>query len=78
MSDRFGADDCAAIRAEIEAAIAVYVYFAAHDVAHLYALVSPAIARWATGGVLHDAPPLPVGRGPRACAGAARCAETTT
>lgn len=49
MVDRFGHEDCRAIRAESEAAIAVYQYFTEHNQALLYGLVSPKIAKWVNG-----------------------------
>lgn len=44
--DRFGNDDCAAMRAESEAAIAIYQHFARTDPTRLYALVDPSIVEW--------------------------------
>jgi uncharacterized protein len=49
MVDRFGHEDCQALMAESEAAIAVYQHFAEREPALLYGLVSPKIAKWATG-----------------------------
>lgn len=49
MVDRFGHEDCSSLRAESEAAIAIYEYFASTDPVKLYALVSPKLARWASG-----------------------------
>jgi uncharacterized protein len=50
MVDRFGDDDCEAMRAESEAAIAVYQQMMEIEPALLYALVSPSLARWAASG----------------------------
>lgn len=49
--DRFGHDDCASMRAESEAAIAIYAYFARTDMARLYGLVDPSMVRWIEDGV---------------------------
>lgn len=49
MVDRFGHEDCQSLRAESEAAIAIYQHFAESDPTFLYGLVSPKIARWARG-----------------------------
>lgn len=46
MVDRFGHDDCEALRAEAEAAIVVYAYFAESDPLQLLALVDPRIVSW--------------------------------
>jgi uncharacterized protein len=49
MVDRFGHEDCRSLRAESEAAIAIYQHFAERDPVLLYGLVSPKIARWING-----------------------------
>lgn len=49
MVDRFGHEDCASLRAESEAAIAVYQHFAEEDPIALYGLVSPKIVKWIEG-----------------------------
>ena len=49
MVDRFGHEDCDALRAESEAAIAIYQHFAERDLTLLYGLVSPKMARWVRG-----------------------------
>lgn len=54
MVGRFGHEDCKSLRAESEAAIAVYQYFAERDLVQLYSLVSPKIVRW-INGELEDA-----------------------
>jgi uncharacterized protein len=46
---RFGTDDCPAMRAESEAAIATYSHFARTDPTKLYALVDPSIVTWIAG-----------------------------
>ena len=46
MVDRFGQEDCEALRAEAEAAIVVYAHFAEHDPLQLLALVDPQIVSW--------------------------------
>lgn len=57
MVDRFGHENCASLRAESEAAVAIYQHFAERDVVGLYGLVSPKIARW-VAGELDDADEL--------------------
>lgn len=49
MVDRFGHDDCGALRKESEAAIAIYQHFMDRDPLKLLALVSPRVVRWANG-----------------------------
>jgi uncharacterized protein len=49
MVDRFGHEDCEALRAETEAAIVVFEHFASHDPMQLLALVSPALVAWMNG-----------------------------
>lgn len=49
MVDRFGHEDCNSLRAESEAAIAIYQHFVEEDPTMLYALVSPTIAKWIRG-----------------------------
>lgn len=49
MVDRFGHEDCAILRAETEAAIAIYRHFIESDPAALYGLVSPEIVRFVRG-----------------------------
>lgn len=49
MTDRFGHEDCKSLRAESEAAVAVYQHFAERDPVLLYGLVSPKIAKWING-----------------------------
>lgn len=46
MVDRFGHDDCEALRAEAEAAIVVFAHFAERDPMRLLALVDPEIVAW--------------------------------
>jgi uncharacterized protein len=46
MVDRFGHEDCAALRAEAEAAIVVFMHYAERDATQLLALVDPDIVRW--------------------------------
>jgi uncharacterized protein len=46
MVDRFNKDDCAAIKAESEAAITVFNHFKDGDEHRLYGLVSPKIVDW--------------------------------
>jgi len=46
MVDRFGHEDCEALRAEAEAAIVVFDHFATNDPLQLLALVSPEIVAW--------------------------------
>lgn len=57
MVDRFGHEDCNSLRAESEAAIAIYDHFAESDPILLYGLVSPKIAKW-INGELDDADEL--------------------
>ena len=57
MVDRFGHEDCQSLRAESEAAISIYQHFANSDIAPLFALVSPKLAKWASGQ-LEDAEEL--------------------
>lgn len=57
MVDRFGHEDCRSLRAESEAAIAIYQHFAERDLVQLYGLVSPKIVRW-VNGELEDADQL--------------------
>lgn len=57
MVDRFGHEDCRSLRAESEAAIAIYQHFANSDIAPLFALISPKLAKWASGE-LEDAAEL--------------------
>jgi uncharacterized protein len=51
MVDRFGHEDCDALRAESEAAIAVYQHFAETDPTFLYGLVSPKVVEWVQGAL---------------------------
>jgi uncharacterized protein len=46
MIDRFGHEDCEALRAEAEAAIVVFDHFAAQDPMQLLALIDPNIVAW--------------------------------
>jgi hypothetical protein len=46
MVDRFGHEDCEALRAEAEAAIVVFLHFAERDATQLLALVDPQIVQW--------------------------------
>lgn len=46
MIDRFGTEDCEALRAESEAAIVVYAHFAQTDPLRLLALISPETVEW--------------------------------
>lgn len=57
MVDRFGHEDCRSLRAESEAAIAIYQHFAERDLVQLYGVVSPKIAKW-INGELEDADEL--------------------
>jgi uncharacterized protein len=57
MVDRFGHEDCQSLRAESEAAIAVFQHFAESDPLQLIGLVSPKLVRWANGD-LNDAAEL--------------------
>lgn len=50
MTDRFGSDDCRSLCTETEAAIAVFQRIRETEPALFFALVSPALARWAAGG----------------------------
>ncbi|KZS75493.1 hypothetical protein A4G26_22305 [Mycobacterium kansasii] len=65
MVDRFGHEDCDSLRAESEAAIAIYQHFAETDITELYGLVSPQIVKWIRGGPADpepgDAQPDPPG-----------------
>ena len=45
MVDRFGHEDCAALRSEAEAAIAVFAHFE-DDAMRLLALLDPEIVAW--------------------------------
>lgn len=49
MVDRFGHEDCTSLRAESEAAIAIYQHFAETNPLQLIALVSPKLVQWANG-----------------------------
>ncbi|HEU4734917.1 MAG TPA: radical SAM protein [Kofleriaceae bacterium] len=49
MVDRFGHEDCEALRGESEAAIAIYQHFAETDPSYLYGLVSPKVVEWVQG-----------------------------
>jgi uncharacterized protein len=49
MVDRFGHEDCRSLRAESEAAIAVFQHFAEIDPLQLIGLVSPKMVQWANG-----------------------------
>lgn len=49
MVDRFGHEDCASLRRESEAAIAIFQHFAEKDPVLLYGLVSPKVVRWIQG-----------------------------
>ncbi|HXZ00061.1 MAG TPA: radical SAM protein [Stellaceae bacterium] len=49
MVDRFGHEDCRSLRAESEAAIAIFQHFADTDPLLLLGLVSPKVVRWANG-----------------------------
>lgn len=49
MVDRFGHEDCSSLRAESEAAIAVYQHFAETDPSYLYGLVSPRVVEYVQG-----------------------------
>jgi uncharacterized protein len=51
MVDRFGHEDCEALRAESEAAIAIYQHFAERDPLALLGLVSPKVVKWANGSL---------------------------
>jgi uncharacterized protein len=51
MVDRFGHEDCASLRAESEAAIAVYQHFAETDPVRLLGLVSPKVVQWMDGAL---------------------------
>jgi hypothetical protein len=46
MVDRFGHEDCVALRAEAEAAIIVFDHFARTNPLRLLALVSPEVVDW--------------------------------
>lgn len=49
MIDRFRHEDCRSLRAESEAAIAVYSHFMENDPVKLYGLVSPSLVGWING-----------------------------
>ena len=49
MVDRFGHEDCRSLRAESEAAIAVFQHFVETDPLQLIGLVSPKMVQWANG-----------------------------
>ena len=49
MVDRFGHEDCRSLRAESEAAIAIYQHFVERDPIQLYGLVSPKSVKWVNG-----------------------------
>ena len=49
MVDRIGHEDCQSLRAESEAAIAIYQHFAEDDPLKLLGLVSPKVVKWANG-----------------------------
>lgn len=49
MVDRFGHENCQSLRAESEAAIAIYQHFADEDPLQLLGLVSPKIVKWMQG-----------------------------
>jgi uncharacterized protein len=49
MVDRFGHEDCRSLRAESEAAIAIFQHFIDTDPLQLLGLVSPKIVQWANG-----------------------------
>lgn len=49
MVDRFGHEDCTSLRAESEAAIAIFQEFVETDPLLLLGLVSPKVVRWANG-----------------------------
>lgn len=51
MVDRFGHEDCQSLRAESEAAIAIYQHFVERDPIQLYGLISPKIAKWINGEI---------------------------
>lgn len=57
MVDRFGHEDCDVLRAETEAAIAIYQHFMETDPAAIYGLVSPEIVRFIRGKVASAAEP---------------------
>jgi hypothetical protein len=61
MVDRFGHEDCESLRAESEAAIAIFQHFAETDITQLYGLVSPPVVNWIRGG---PADPEPCGEQP--------------
>jgi uncharacterized protein len=49
MVDRFGHEDCDSLRAESEAAIAIFQHFVETDPLRLLGLVSPKVVQWANG-----------------------------
>lgn len=49
MVDRFGHEDCKSLRAESEAAIAIFQHFVETDPLQLLGLVSPKVVKWANG-----------------------------
>jgi uncharacterized protein len=49
MVDRFGHEDCRSLRAESEAAVAIYQHFVENDPLQLLGLVSPKLVQWANG-----------------------------
>jgi uncharacterized protein len=49
MVDRFGHEDCESLRAESEAAIAIFQHFAEDDPLKLLGLVSPKVVKWVNG-----------------------------
>jgi uncharacterized protein len=55
MVDRFGHEDCRSLRAESEAAIAIYQHFAETDPLQLLGLVSPKMVQWGNGKLDDDA-----------------------
>ena len=59
MVDRFGHEDCMALRAESEAAIAIHQHFAETDPLAVLGLVSPKIVKWANGKLSDAASLLP-------------------
>jgi uncharacterized protein len=60
MVDRFGHEDCDALRAESEAAISIYQHFVENDPVKLYGLVSPKVVKWIDGEIDDPAELLPV------------------
>lgn len=49
MVDRFGHEDCDALRMESEAAIAIYQHFSEKDPSKLFGLISPKLVQWIDG-----------------------------